>query len=363
MTLYVFNPEHDICLANGDPNFVPPSAALTFARDCAWLMAWAFGSGYVLCPEGVGEESLALARSKGVTAEVVTWNQWEQTAIDAVVPWGWDKVLLTQLLKHNVPQGFMPTARQIDEVRAISHRIISMQASNYIRTHIARAYLYILSPPAAALTSQDDCQQFLQRHGSILLKAPWSGSGQGLRPVREEFTTHDKGWIANVIKHQRCVMGEPRYSVVQDFALEFECGEDVRFVGYSLFDTQGGAYKSNFLLGDETIQHYLSRYIPMALLAEVEQILLDYLKTNVLGRYRGYLGIDMFIYGEENHYCLNPMVEINFRLTMGLVAHELLRRMPNMEGKKFTVEYKPQAGGLALTPLTPQTQYVAKIVD
>ena len=52
----IFNPEHDLCLANGDPNFVPPESALRFGRECAGL------------------------------------NSWIETG-DGIIPWGWDAVL------------------------------------------------------------------------------------------------------------------------------------------------------------------------------------------------------------------------------------------------------------------------------
>ena len=31
--IYIFNPEHDLCIANGDENFVPPRSAMGFAKD------------------------------------------------------------------------------------------------------------------------------------------------------------------------------------------------------------------------------------------------------------------------------------------------------------------------------------------
>ena len=52
----IFNPEHDLCLANGDPNFVPPESALKFGRDCA-----------------------------GLTSLIETG--------EGIIPWGWDAVL------------------------------------------------------------------------------------------------------------------------------------------------------------------------------------------------------------------------------------------------------------------------------
>ena len=37
-TLCIFNPEHDLCLANGHAHYVPPESAITFADRAASLM-------------------------------------------------------------------------------------------------------------------------------------------------------------------------------------------------------------------------------------------------------------------------------------------------------------------------------------
>ena len=36
--LCIFNPEHDLCLANGNRHFMPPSSALQFAREGVSIM-------------------------------------------------------------------------------------------------------------------------------------------------------------------------------------------------------------------------------------------------------------------------------------------------------------------------------------
>lgn len=64
----IFNPEHDLCMANGDANFVPPFSALEFGRDCAGLTSY-------IQKAGDGE----------------------------IVPWGWDAVLKQRLVKQGVP--------------------------------------------------------------------------------------------------------------------------------------------------------------------------------------------------------------------------------------------------------------------
>ena len=31
--IYIFNPEHELCIANGDENFVPPRSAMGFVKE------------------------------------------------------------------------------------------------------------------------------------------------------------------------------------------------------------------------------------------------------------------------------------------------------------------------------------------
>jgi hypothetical protein len=42
------------------------------------------------------------------------------------------------------------------------------------------------------------------------------------------------------------------------------------------------------------------------------------------GRYTGFVGVDMFLYrGGEGRVMINPAVEINLRMTMGLIARNI----------------------------------------
>ena len=34
---FIFNPEHDLCLADGTEDFIPPAAVLQFAQQGEWI--------------------------------------------------------------------------------------------------------------------------------------------------------------------------------------------------------------------------------------------------------------------------------------------------------------------------------------
>jgi hypothetical protein len=69
----------------------------------------------------------------------------------------------------------------------------------------------------------------------------------------------------------------------------------------------------------------LTEKIPLDYLQEVKKALLQFLEQEY-SFYEGYLGVDMLLYKENDQLKLNPMVEINLRMTMGLVARKFFDR-------------------------------------
>ena len=142
-------------------------------------------------------------------------------------------------------------------------------------------------------------------------------------------------------------MAEPLLDVVQDFAMEFRCQDQkVEFCGYSLFNTLHYGYAGNLLWTDEAIEQHLSQWVTREQLRNIREVILRFLEDNIATAYQGYLGVDMFIY-QDNEFKINPMVEINLRMTMGMASHILRQRYlhPDTVGT-FRLEYRPKPGDL-----------------
>ena len=310
--LAIFNPEHDLCLANGDANYVPPASALRFARQEAHLMKVLYG-----------DDTIALA-AEDVRLTQAFKHSGIQAFEQSITAWGWNKTLVAQLCKQGVPRELMPSDGQLDEIRRLSHR----------RTALAAAEACGFSPKGEECLDMDGVQDALARYGRIVLKAPWSGSGRGLRWVDRTLSDLDKSWTEKTLATQGTVMVEPRLEVVQDFALEYYIGGQGReaqpgthhFQGYSLFSTQNGVYRENHLFSDDEILRRLSEYVSVQTILSAKAVAERWLESEIVPRYEGPLGIDMFIYKSADGYALNPMVEINFRHTMGHVAVALRSR-------------------------------------
>ena len=364
----IFNPEHDLCMANGDANFVPPASALEFGKDCAGLTRWI-----------------------------------DQSSDNEVVPWGWDAVLKRRLQKEGVPGSMLPSDADIAEIRRLSHRRNAVNASIYVNDFQANADARLLKHlrPISYVREINDINALtpaVEEFGDAVLKAPLSGSGKGLRWARcNELSASDLGWSRNVIAKQGSIMVEKRLEIVQDFAMLFHVGRsEVSFEGYSLFFNDNGIYKGNVLASDAHILSRISCYVPNELIINVKAALEKYLECEFLGRYTGYVGADMFIYKEAGEYRLAPVGELNVRMTMGLLARRLYDRhlygnpqqikllrpgdakLPAFEMKPadldgqyaMCVEYSPDPGKLysekeefleTLTEITPASRYAVVV--
>ncbi|MBO7320591.1 MAG: hypothetical protein J6U80_01525 [Bacteroidales bacterium] len=299
--MYIFNPEHDLCLANGDPHFVPPESALAFGRDCADLTRWM---------EGL--DSAADDDASGVPHKIV--------------PWGWNYVLRKRLRREGYPEKLLPGDEQIETIAKLSDRRFALDALEYIHTRCSPEADAPMTHPdyRTAATSVGEVKEFVAKHRNVVLKAPVSGSGKGIRWVADTLSHSDEGWYRNLILKHGCVIVEQRLTPLVEFAMLYRVtADDVVFCGYSLFYTENGAYRGNILASDGFIERRLSEMIPLCQLHEVCEGLRQFLKERACGRYEGFVGVDQFFSQEQG---FNPVVEINMRMTMGLLARNIYDR-------------------------------------
>lgn len=278
MRLCVFNPEHDLCLAKGRWNYVPPRSAVDFARRDARLMQ-------LLYPD-------ALCCSVYDVAEKLSAFHFPLSTVTA---WGWDAVVKHELLKRGVPAGLLPSDENLSTIRELQHRSTVLP----------------LQEGCHEVHSVKEMERLLCGREHWVMKAPWSGAGRGLRWVHGSLTAIDCDWLAKTVATQRCVIAEPRREVEADVALEYIDG---RFFGYSYFKTGSGVYKENIAWNDERIE---TAFPVKAARVRIE----PWLDANVWPRYCGPLGVDLMVDSQGQVF----VSEINFRHTMGMVAHEQLR--------------------------------------
>lgn len=344
--LHLFNPDHDLALAHGRTHYVPPASAAAFAADAATVVAWLTRDATVLVPERtVSDEFLRQLQELRKECRWVTQRELPELPLEKVVPWGWNYNIWERLKKWGVPDGVLPPDTEITEIQRLSHRRTAAKAMQFLRDRATRPERLPL--PAKELHSLEEADQFFRDHGDVMFKMPWSGSGRGLRHVVDAMSTHQRGWIGQSIRKHGCILAEPFHSVVQDFAMEFICDETVVFEGYSLFETHNGVYLSNTLMSDAAIEKHLSQWIDIQILAEYKKLLTQFIQEEITPYYKGCVGVDMFVYQKDGDFFVNPAVELNLRMTMGMLANRFVRdyMAPGATGT-MSVEYRAGEGEL-----------------
>ena len=282
--IYIFNPEHDLCVANGDENFVPPRSAVGFAKENVDL-------------------SECLKRPNKQRRQIV--------------PWGWNHSLKKRLLKEGIEPATLPSEEELQFIRNHSRREFALD----VHSRLSCADSQIIGSDYRIIaTSLSEIEAFISANGSVVLKAPLSGSGKGIRFVRERLSESDEGWCRRTLGKQGSVIVERRFEIIKECAMLFECHhEGLDFIGYSLFESRNGAYCKNILASNEEIEDIIAGYIPRESLTAVREELTAILADTLVGHYEGFLGVDQIICNADSPV-LVPVSEINLRMTMGLIA-------------------------------------------
>lgn len=317
MRVLLFNPENDLALASNDPNYTPPASARLLASD------------------------------------LTDFPEWWHIEKDIILPWGWSPLAVRQLQQLGVPKALLPTSAEIADYRTKASRQTAVLLLDRLRKAWPEPFhSHLLIGESIWCETDRNVLRAIELFGSTaMLKAPWSGSGRGLHPVRSlPLNEKDYTWIRRTLRLQGGVEVEPLYiNKVCDFAMEFwvENGQ-VRYEGLSLFETtDGGVYAGNLVANETEKETRLSRYLSPALLDKVRSHLAHLLnEAEIPTWYRGPLGVDMLVANSvsstlpsHNFYSLHPLLEINLRMTMGWVALQLQRELAEGETGIFKIDH------------------------
>ena len=282
--IYIFNPEHDLCIANGDENFVPPRSAVGFAKENINL-------------------SEHLRRPNKQRRHII--------------PWGWNHSLKKRLINEGIDPATLPSEDELQFIRTHSRREFALD----VHSRLSHEGSQVIGPDYRIVaTSVSEIEAFISANGSAVLKSPLSGSGKGIRFVREKLSESDRGWCMRTLDKLGSVIVERRFDIIKECAMLFECHhEGIDFIGYSLFESRNGAYSKNILASNEDIENKIAEYIPRDTLIAIREALTAILADTLVGHYEGFLGVDQIIC-QINSSVFIPVSEINLRMTMGLIA-------------------------------------------
>ena len=346
MKLLVFNPEHDLALAANLSNFTAPHAGRQLRADLGFIPAiWAAANDFVLVENVEDAERRFLRLTRRPFGRFIAKDLLCKLQFSAVDVWGWDLAIRAYLLRWGVDAAVMPTVTKIDAIRQLSHRRYAMQLLERLQM-----------PGTIGCASETDQMEMiadrLQSGEHLVVKAPWSSSGRGVRFMEGDMNIYDNGWVRHVIEKQGSVMVEPYYNKVKDFGMEFVSDGKglVSYVGLSLFQTSNGAYTGNILASEDEKEHMISHYISVDLLKAIRQKICTLMGVLLKDRYAGAFGIDMMVVRRDDGdgFLLHPCVEINLRRTMGHVAISLTEHCSGLP-KLMKMEYNSNIYKIRIT--------------
>lgn len=214
------------------------------------------------------------------------------------------------------------------EARQVHYHIPTWKVAQLVNSK-AFSFRYTSLPNACLLSSEQALIDWLQKIPGIkVLKTCFGLAGQGNWKIEghvpscELLTFCRKEW-----EQKRSIIAEPWLDRICDFSTQWFIHSDQRIelIGSTRFETdEQGTYQAtlagpqNILFVDfESFLHEHCQYVQKALL-EIAQL-----------GFFGFLGIDAFLYRHpyDQTICLNPLVEINARQTMSLVALRLQQRI------------------------------------
>lgn len=323
--IYIFNPDTDFALASGSKFYTPPASVIALRRKMGALPALYAPEGSAILlfdKDDIPAASTDARLRHAIATKKITLlapedlpEYLDRNRDTRFFPWGWNHALRHFLLQNGASAISLPSETDLDHVRRLSHRRLTIDANRFfIESGIAK-------PDALPheFTCAEAAQSFLNENHGAWFKAPWSSSGRGVINSSELWPEETMQWVRGTIRRQGSVMAETAADKQCDFASEWIITPDHNplFAGLSMFETSNrGKYKRNVSLAQEDI---ISRFRENTLVdpASVIEYQRLFLQKEVAPFYAGPVGIDMMTDKAEG---LRPCVEINLRMTMGIVA-------------------------------------------
>lgn len=232
-------------------------------------------------------------------------------------PWGWSHCTKLRYKKMGISEEELPSDEWLDEIRTLSSR---EYACGYIKQMLEEMnYDRLAGEEMSFMKTTDVLSQ--KSNDNLIFKSPWSSSGRGV------FTSHSlkkeqiEKKLQGYLNTQGGFVCDRFYDKELDFAMEFYVHKNhtVEFLGYSVFEAaESGAYGYNLVESQTDLKARIG------IEDELLDKLIEYHKEH-LGQtaYHGPIGIDMLKCKDGK---VHPVIEINMRMNMGILAILLYNR-------------------------------------
>jgi len=333
--IYYFNPTCELAVANGSFSYMPPLLLQEMERDLS-ILPFIFGSDgdYVIIEDLPASGFIQNLKNAGfVLPNFCRLAELEALPTDSfenLYPWGWSPAAHFKLknLKEKCSDEFKesPVFCWQTDHHLLFERSTSLNFLETILNDNPPEWFISQALTGKKVTSCDEIEILLKKHLPLVLKAPISSSGRGIQIVRGKLLNASKRqWISGILKQQNYLIAEPFLEKLTDISFQFRIlsGSDVDYLGFSIFETNtNGQYKKTFLNPE------LKTILPEENMNELEEMIRTTanLLKRALGKsvysslHRGFLGVDALIFKHQGKLIMQPCLEINSRMNMGVLS-------------------------------------------
>ena len=321
--VYLFNPQNDLALAAGGINYVAPPFAMHLAHDLAVMPAFLAQPGSLLITDSDQDAEWLeqLNATFDLDVHAISRDELRHLTDYCIMPWGWCLDLRRRLIKWGAKSVNLPSKDEIDHLRGLSHRRVSVLIHLRLRELLGRQ----LCPIPVELSLPDDVLDFVKHYHNCYIKTPWSSSGRGIYHTTGGVSPEFEQWCRGALKRQGSLLCEQALDKTMDLGVEFYCEKGKTTVkGYSHFVTDNHSqYEHGVVAAGQELKSTITALYPN--LDEVVTALTQVLDELVAPHYDGWLGVDMLLFDALSHdgvseIGIDPCVELNLRPTMGAIT-------------------------------------------
>lgn len=350
--IFYFNPTCELAIANGSFSYMPPQLLRDFEKDCAALpFLFASSNDYVLTETKPSYEFLQELTDAGFQMPVFASLKelMEKSSFNHLLPWGWSPSahFVLKSLKDKCSQDFKnsPVFNWHQMHRTLFERKTSLNFLVQLLENHPLNFFIKRESTGTVVAHMAEIEILLNKQFPLVLKAPLSSSGRGIQIIRKaDLNTSNRQWISGVLGQQGYLVAEPYLDKRMDLSFQFHINDlgKPEYLGYSIFETNSnGQYKSTL------IHPKISKLLPdepFRTVNDMIEITAELITQNLSQSifsvwHRGLMGIDAMIYKDGKDLKIQPCIEINSRMNMGILAIQLEKHIHPAARGKFVLYY------------------------
>jgi hypothetical protein len=332
--IFYFNPTCELAVANGSFSYMPPLLLQEMERDLATLpFVFATKTDFVLTDDAPSEEFKQQLIEAGFElpafCSLAELESLPPDSFNAIYPWGWSPAAHFKLrnLKEKCGEEFKasPGFNWTNRHKTLFERSTSLDFLMDLLDKYPHDGFIDRSMIGVRVSDTEEIESLLLKNRALVLKAPLSSSGRGIQIIRKEVLNNsNKQWISGVLKQQNYLIAEPFLDKLIDFSFQFNFKKSgIDYLGTSFFETNtNGQYQATLIRPD--LKQMLAGIELQKLETRINSIgtsILEALRNSAYAKlHRGYLGVDAMIFNHQNQIRIQPCIEINCRMNMGILS-------------------------------------------